>query len=208
MRFKVRDTTLAFFSCHLNAHEGEARRRRRDEDVAEILSGARCGPSFELDAGAQSHHSFFMGDMNYRVALPGYELPAKRPSALPIMSVARRIQGNRKDAPDENVALNQDADDESSGAMDDVDARAARKRVFEQHHAAVRARLAARGSALSMRMEMSCGRACSRGGCSPAGPQHRPLTRQRSRCSVAHARSSIPTRPGPRLRMRVARRTM
>ena len=85
VRFKVRDTTLAFISCHLNAHEGEARRRRRDEDVAEILSGARCGPSFELDAGAQSHHSFFMGDMNYRVALPGYELPAKprqRKSAL------------------------------------------------------------------------------------------------------------------------------
>ena len=144
VRFKVRDTTLAFISCHLNAHEGEARRRRRDEDVAEILSGARCGPSFELDAGAQSHHSFFMGDMNYRVALPGYEPPAKprqRKSARE--HVAQLIQGKNAAAPEETMALNQDADDDSNSAMDDdVGARAARKRVFEQHHEAVRERLA------------------------------------------------------------------
>ena len=36
-------TTLTFVSAHLNAHEGEAKRKRRNDDVAEILSGARAG---------------------------------------------------------------------------------------------------------------------------------------------------------------------
>jgi hypothetical protein len=40
---KVRNTRLAFVACHLNAHEGEARQRRRNADCAAILSGARVG---------------------------------------------------------------------------------------------------------------------------------------------------------------------
>jgi len=51
--FRLGATTLAFYSCHLNAHEGEEKRARRDSDVAEILSGARVGPSLDLDTASQ-----------------------------------------------------------------------------------------------------------------------------------------------------------
>ena len=50
--FRLGATTLAFYSCHLNAHEGEEKRARRDSDVAEILSGARVGPSLDLDTAS------------------------------------------------------------------------------------------------------------------------------------------------------------
>ena len=107
-------TTLAFVSAHLNAHEGEAKRKRRNEDVAEILSGARAGRGgaatlgleavgdggggdaywraycADFDTPSCSHHAFFVGDLNYRVALAGFDRektlkpkPGKPPPTAP-----------------------------------------------------------------------------------------------------------------------------
>lgn len=61
----VDGTKLAFISCHLSAHEGVAMCEMRNSSVAEILGGARAlDPRF--DVSVQAHHTFFMGDMNYR----------------------------------------------------------------------------------------------------------------------------------------------
>ena len=112
-------TTLGFVSAHLNAHEGEAKRKRRNDDVAEILSGARAGKGgtatlgleavgdaaggggdggdaywraycADLDTPSCCHHAFFVGDLNYRVALAGFDRektpkpkPGKPPPAAP-----------------------------------------------------------------------------------------------------------------------------
>ena len=47
-------TTLVFVSAHLNAHEGEAHRKRRNDDVAEILGGARAGKGGGAGSGLEA----------------------------------------------------------------------------------------------------------------------------------------------------------
>lgn len=63
----VDQTSLAFVSCHLTAHEGVQNCAMRNESVEEILNGVLSNQLF--------HHVFFMGDMNYRTtfdpATPG-----------------------------------------------------------------------------------------------------------------------------------------
>lgn len=58
-------TKLAFFSVHLAAHEGVDMCEIRNSSVQEILGGTRIGDG-RFDVAMQSHHTFFMGDMNYR----------------------------------------------------------------------------------------------------------------------------------------------
>ena len=66
VRFTCRDTTFAFISCHLAAHEGKEFREKRNSDCAEVLEGARVGIP-EFDVCTQTHHVFWMGDLNYRI---------------------------------------------------------------------------------------------------------------------------------------------
>lgn len=61
-------TSLCFIACHLQAHEGSRNCAARNKSCEEILSGARVGNRL-LDASAQHHHTFFFGDLNYRVDL-------------------------------------------------------------------------------------------------------------------------------------------
>ena len=113
-------TTLTFVSAHLNAHEGEAKRKRRNEDVAEILSGARAGRGgaatlgleavgdgggggaywraycADFDTPSCSHHAFFVGDLNCRVMLAGFDRektlkskPGKPPPTAPPRATTR-----------------------------------------------------------------------------------------------------------------------
>merc|ERR1711871_1276068 len=66
VRFVCGDTSLAFVSCHLAAHEGEKHRRARNDNCYEVLEGARVGIE-TLDVVPQTHHVFWMGDLNYRL---------------------------------------------------------------------------------------------------------------------------------------------
>lgn len=43
-------------------------RRQRNQNVAEIMDGARVGNTL-LDFGSQFTHAFWMGDLNYRIDL-------------------------------------------------------------------------------------------------------------------------------------------
>jgi len=73
VRMKVGQTTLAFVSCHLAAHEGDNYLDRRNSDCAEILAGIRlpesvgCEPL--LSIVPQTDHVFWLGDLNYRLNL-------------------------------------------------------------------------------------------------------------------------------------------
>ena len=62
----VDGTSLAFISTHLAAHEGVKKCAVRNESTQEILGGVRAG-DMTLDPSVQFHHTFLMGDMNYRV---------------------------------------------------------------------------------------------------------------------------------------------
>ena len=73
-------TSLCFTSCHLAAHEAERFMLRRNDDVAEVMEEALVG-NHKLDIASQFHHSFFMGDLNYRVNF-GITGPEKGQRAL------------------------------------------------------------------------------------------------------------------------------
>eukprot|EP00937_MAST-01D_sp_MAST-1D-sp2_P005396 g5396.t1 len=66
--FWLYGTSLCFTSCHLAAHEKEKFMLRRNADVAEVMAEALVGDK-KLDIESQFHHSFLMGDLNYRVNL-------------------------------------------------------------------------------------------------------------------------------------------
>ena len=66
---QVGATSMCFVSCHLAAHEGESKAIERNGDCQKILEGARVGNKKWLDAAQQFDHTFWMGDLNYRVDL-------------------------------------------------------------------------------------------------------------------------------------------
>jgi hypothetical protein len=69
VKLRARGTTLAFFNCHLAAHEGTKKGAKRNADLQEIFQGARVGPWKWMDASMQFDHCFLMGDLNYRCDL-------------------------------------------------------------------------------------------------------------------------------------------
>lgn len=62
----VNGTSLAFISCHLAAHEGPNKCQDRNASIEEILGGVRA-ISGQLDVTMECHHTFLMGDLNYRL---------------------------------------------------------------------------------------------------------------------------------------------
>lgn len=62
----IGQTTLAFISCHLAAHEGHHKCAQRNDSVEEILGGVRSGDR-RFDPTLQYHHTIWMGDLNYRL---------------------------------------------------------------------------------------------------------------------------------------------
>jgi hypothetical protein len=63
------DTSLAFLSCHLAAHQGKT--KDRNGNLYEILGqgGCRMGQQ-KLEIVNQFHHIFWFGDLNYRIDIP------------------------------------------------------------------------------------------------------------------------------------------
>eukprot|EP00301_Raphidiophrys_heterophryoidea_P022219 c642_g1_i1.p1 GENE.c642_g1_i1~~c642_g1_i1.p1 ORF type:complete len:733 (-),score=143.05 c642_g1_i1:70-2268(-) len=81
VRINIKDTSLAFFNCHLAAHQDYASQRRAN--VVEVMQGAKVGRR-ELDVQMQTTHTFFVGDLNYRLD-PGY-----RPGKTSTLSLEER----------------------------------------------------------------------------------------------------------------------
>ena len=83
-RLKVGPTTIAFCSCHLEAHEGAAHLQARNDDCREVLRetmGGRIGGSGRpLDVAHAVDHLIWMGDLNYRIDL-GAEHPSRAATA-------------------------------------------------------------------------------------------------------------------------------
>lgn len=66
--FTIYGTYLTFISCHLAAHEGIKKCHIRNESTSEILGGLRVGDK-KYDISCFSHHTIWMGDMNYRITM-------------------------------------------------------------------------------------------------------------------------------------------
>ena len=73
--FNIYGTYVTFISCHLAAHEGYKKCHIRNESTVEILGGLRLGDKKDYDISSLSHHTIWMGDMNYRVTF-GKKTPA------------------------------------------------------------------------------------------------------------------------------------
>ncbi|CAM9225813.1 unnamed protein product [Chrysoparadoxa australica] len=84
-RIKIRGTTLCFVSCHLQAHEGEGNKHRRNSSCAEILSGLRMGKRRMIDVDEQHDHCIWMGDLNFRLDF-GMPFSENRAKVLDLIS--------------------------------------------------------------------------------------------------------------------------
>jgi hypothetical protein len=64
-------TRLAFFTAHLEAHEGQSKYETRCSSVADIFRGTTSSiTQCRCDASLASHFTFAMGDLNFRTRLP------------------------------------------------------------------------------------------------------------------------------------------
>lgn len=73
-------TRMAFFTAHLEAHEGVSKYEARCSSVTDILRGttSTVTPSpYRCDASQASHFTFAVGDLNFRSRLPDYEPGSK-----------------------------------------------------------------------------------------------------------------------------------
>eukprot|EP00047_Mylnosiga_fluctuans_P008271 m.6654 g.6654 ORF g.6654 m.6654 type:complete len:1058 (-) comp2120_c0_seq1:291-3464(-) len=77
VRLELDGLQFAFLSAHLAAHEDNEFVLARNSNVRNIFRGARVGVK-ELDVVMQSHHVFFMGDLNYRINLGIIQEPEAR----------------------------------------------------------------------------------------------------------------------------------
>lgn len=64
--FNVDDTKFTCISCHLAAHEGVTKCAIRNDSTVEILNGLRSRGD-DFDPSQKAHHTFWMGDLNYRI---------------------------------------------------------------------------------------------------------------------------------------------
>lgn len=78
--FEIYGTTLAFVSCHLTPHEGVNNCYMRNDSIKEILGGVRVRDT-RFDVSNQTHHIFWMGDMNYRPSFDGKVPPKSKTSS-------------------------------------------------------------------------------------------------------------------------------
>jgi len=80
----VDGTRLAFITCHLAAHEGVEKCMTRNASIEEILGGVRFNEDYggKYDVSMTHHHTFLMGDLNYRITFdprtPADVDPAKK----------------------------------------------------------------------------------------------------------------------------------
>lgn len=67
-------TRMSFTTAHLEAHEGTSKYNTRCSSIADILRGTESSAiDFDCDQSLASHFSFFMGDLNFRTNIDGFE---------------------------------------------------------------------------------------------------------------------------------------
>ena len=78
-------TRLSFVTAHLAAHEGDSYYKMRCENIRSILREAKTfdlqSPA-KLDVTLSSHHSFFLGDLNFRTRFDNGKSRTRLPVAL------------------------------------------------------------------------------------------------------------------------------
>jgi len=90
VRFNVGETSIAFVSAHLAAHQGKKKWEKRNSDVAEIINGI----SFDgMDIVNQFNHVIWMGDLNYRLNY-GDQAEEKVPSFKTFKEMVVKIEKN------------------------------------------------------------------------------------------------------------------
>lgn len=67
-------TRLAFFTAHLEAHEGSSKYETRCNSVADIFRGTTSSiTQCRCDVALANHFTFAMGDLNFRTRLPDHD---------------------------------------------------------------------------------------------------------------------------------------
>ena len=100
-KLAYRGHELCFINTHLAAHEGLEHRLDRNRMAMEVQAGARVGNKL-LDPSSQFHHTFWAGDLNYRVEFRDWVLPdgsvdKSVPHALKMKQAKQLIQLKRWD---------------------------------------------------------------------------------------------------------------
>jgi len=90
VRLDIGETSIAFLSAHLAAHQGKKKMEKRNSDVAEILNGIFFD---QMDVVNQFNHVFFMGDLNYRLNY-GDQAETKEPSLKTFKEMVVKIEKN------------------------------------------------------------------------------------------------------------------
>jgi endonuclease/exonuclease/phosphatase family metal-dependent hydrolase len=67
--FGFHDLSMCFVNTHLAAHQDQT--KRRNADVASVVSGINLGKTQKMDILNSYHHVFWMGDLNYRLDYGG-----------------------------------------------------------------------------------------------------------------------------------------
>jgi hypothetical protein len=67
-------TRISFATAHLEAHEGPSKYQTRCSTIADIFRGTESSATgFDCDQSLASHFSFFIGDLNFRTRIEGFE---------------------------------------------------------------------------------------------------------------------------------------
>lgn len=91
VKFAIGHTPICFFSAHLAAHQAQT--ARRNADFRKIMAGCRAMDR-NLDAALQAHHTFVLGDLNYRIEPPAEEKEGSEMSTS--TSSSRKARGMTK----------------------------------------------------------------------------------------------------------------
>jgi len=71
LSFRYHDATLAFVTCHYASDSGGKKRlRQRNNDARRTLREVKLTDDEGFDVYLQHHHTFVLGDLNYRLRLP------------------------------------------------------------------------------------------------------------------------------------------
>jgi len=116
--FTMSGTKLAFLSCHLTAHEGVKHCKQRNDSIIEILGGARTMDS-RFDVSEQSHHMFWMGDMNYRTTYSTVVPKSKSTKSISPSSTPSPKEEIPTSVDDVDLQDDDDSDDDKSDCVDD-----------------------------------------------------------------------------------------
>ncbi|KAJ1426998.1 Endonuclease/exonuclease/phosphatase [Ochromonadaceae sp. CCMP2298] len=115
---QVDGTSLAFISCHLSAHEGVKHCEERNASIYEIFGGVRAG-DVRFDVAEQSHHLFWMGDMNYRTTYDSEHLPANTKKNIKTMNSTAATPGTSGSAsPAPRKHAHEDSEEEEEAEED------------------------------------------------------------------------------------------